>query len=105
MAVAFLSGPYSITGESILNNRGTKSGASGGDGYAVQTGGRGGSELLIFVRRRRADNRGLSLSFVVRQAFTQLRIRLSEWIISPLRFDMHPRAVLSFLSRFARSSC
>jgi hypothetical protein len=53
-------------------------------------------KLLIFVRRKRADSRGLSLSFVVRRVFTQCRIRLSEWIISLLRFDMHLRAFLSF---------
>jgi len=65
---------------------------------------RGGSKLLIFVRRKRVDHRELSLSFVVRRVFTQWRIRLSEWIIWPLRFDMHPRAFLFFLSRLARSS-
>jgi hypothetical protein len=69
---------------------------SGWVGCAVKTVVRSGSKLLIFVRRKRADSRGLSLSFVVRRVFTQCRIRLSEWIISLLRFDMHLRAFLSF---------
>jgi hypothetical protein len=71
-------------------------GAGDWAGCGVQMVVNGGSKLQIFVRRRRADNRGLSLSFVVRRAITQWRIRLSEWIIWPLRFDMHPGAFLSF---------
>jgi len=70
--------------------------------YAVQTAVKGGSELLIFGPKR--AERELSLSFVVRRAFTQCRIRLSGWVISLLRFDMHPRVFLSFPWRLARSS-
>jgi hypothetical protein len=71
-------------------------GQDGRQKCAVKTVVRSGSKLLIFVRRKRADSRGLSLSFVVRRVFTQCRIRLSEWIISLLRFDMQLRAFLSF---------
>jgi hypothetical protein len=72
-----------------------KSDRGGGVAYAVWTVVRCGSEPRIFARRKRAG-RELSLSFVVRRVFTQCRIRLSEWIISLLRFDMHLRAFLSF---------
>jgi hypothetical protein len=64
----------------------------------------GGSELVTFVGPKRADDRGSLFSFVVRRVFTQCRIRLSEWIISLLRFDMHPKAFLCFPSRLARTS-
>jgi hypothetical protein len=70
----------------------------------VSTVARSGSEQLIFGQPKRANSRGLSLSFIVRRAFTCCRNRLIEWIISPLHFDMRLRGFPSFPSCLARSS-
>ena len=83
---------------------GLKSAGNGWVAYAVMMADKGGSRLLIFVRQKRTDSRGLSLSFIVRRAFTRCRNRLIGWIISPLHFDMRPRGFLSFPLRLARSS-
>jgi hypothetical protein len=58
--------------------------------YGVQTVVRSGSEQLIVGRPKRVDSRGLSLSLVIRRAFTNCR--------NKLRHMDHQAAALAYAS-------
>ena len=65
---------------------GSGNGANGWVAYGVQTDVKSGSKLLIFVRQRRANHRDLSLSFIVRRAFTRCRNKPVDHLAAALAY-------------------